>query len=195
MSSSSSSVEDWASDADAAANADAWSDPQFPYKHSALEHFNTRLDEMLGCERDVLVPDDVIERIATECRGGRFADTPIADVGLSQLQKVLKSLRLLKYSRNTTQILFKITGHPPPCMSAEERANCLCMFRVLRTSFEKREPNERRGFLNFSFCIYKICEIAGYTRFLPLISRRGPTKLQKEKAIYKDELCRIGMYY
>ena len=157
--------------------------PTFNYKRSG--HLDERLGQMQGRERKI-VHDDEIQRIMTECRRRNLH---VGDITRLKLQEVMKSLKMRVLYKHTTQLLSRLTGRAPPRMSPEEEEICRRMFMAMQAPFEAHKPKKRRNFLSYAFCMYKICELRGYTRFLPHFSLlKGRRKLLEQDEIW-EKIC------
>ena len=58
------------------------------------------------------------------------------------------------------------------------------MFHAIQAPFEKHKPENRKNFLSYSFCLYKLCELLGHDEYLPCF----PLLKSKEKLYVQDQI-------
>lgn len=92
------------------------------------------------------------------------------------------------FFENTIKIRSIITGVQPEQLTDEERHTLTRMFVELQYPFEMFR-GDRKNFLAYSYTIYKLCEMKGYTRFLPYLPLlKAPQNLIRADKIWK-KMC------
>lgn len=112
------------------------------------------------------------------------------------VRKALKALNLRKYYDHDMQIFCRITGKLPPSMSPSQLAMCKKMFSAIQNPFIKWKnivDPRRRNFLSYSYVLYKICELKGWTSFLPHFNLlKGKEKLRRQDLIWRGVSHEMG---
>jgi len=63
-------------------------------------------------------------------------------------------------------IYTRLSGKPPPRLTPKRESNMFMMFRAIQKPFERHCPADRTNFLSYNYCLYKFCQLMGYTDFL-----------------------------
>ena len=148
----------------------------FPYKRQ--NHFQ----EWLKCfqaKETTRVPDDVVNEVMEELYRRRLTNTQ--DITPDKVREILKFLNRRKYYENKTQIACRITGRAPPRMTPAEEEQCRLM-----DPWRKHCPPDRTNFLSYSYCLFKFCELLGWTQYTKCFSLlKGREKLQKQNDMFR----------
>jgi len=81
----------------------------------------------------------------------------------------------------------RITGWPPLRLNSDEEEMCRLCFIAVQPAFEKHCPAERKNFLSYSYCLFKLFELLGYDPFLESLSLlKGKYKLARQDDIFKN---------
>lgn len=159
----------------------------FSYKR--INHFNDWLLQIQGKE-GYCVADEVIEKVKEVLVQERV---PVASVSTQKVREVLKVLKMNTLYDNVTQITCKITGQPPPALTAEDEERCRLMFISIQEPFELHCPPDRKNFLSYPYCLYKFLELLQCTEVLrSFILLKGRDKLQRQDQIFKNICSTLG---
>lgn len=146
----------------------------FSYKRQ--NHFLEWLNTFQAKESSE-VPLAVINAVMEEL----FATARVRDAGaITQklVRETLKTLKLRKFYDHTPQITARITGVLPPRMTPFQAEQVKLMFSCIQGPFNMHCPPERTNFLSYGYCLFKFCELLGYTEFLPCFTLlKGADKL------------------
>jgi hypothetical protein len=77
-------------------------------------------------------------------------------------------------------------GIKPPIMSPELEETLCNLFIELQAPYSKFCPDDRVNFLNYYYTAYKLCELLGEDKYLPLF----PMLKDREKRIEQDIIWR-----
>jgi len=160
----------------------------YPYKR--INHFQEILNQVQGRE-STQVPNEVYENILIELKKRRITDLAILTPKL--MKQILKKLNFNRYYEHIPHIINKLTGLPPPTLTREIEEKFRQMFKMIQEPFSiycpKEGPNKRKNFLNYSYVLYKFCELLELDHLLvcfPLLKNKE--KLQDQDRIWK-KIC------
>ena len=147
--------------------------------------------EWLNCfqaKESTEVPQVIISQVAEKC--AQLGMTDPTQIQMPNVREALKLLGLSKYYENQQQITTRITGRAAPTMTPQQEEQVRCMFSAIIPFFEKHKPSNRRNFLSYAYCLYKFCELMGWTQFLPCFTLlKGYDKLKKQDMIF-EKICK-----
>ena len=157
--------------------------PYYAYKRQ--NHFSEWLSQLQGKET-TFIPDSVYDSLLNELRKERMES--IDDITHSRIRGYLKKLRLNKYYEHIPHIIRKLKGVAPPKIKPEIEETLRQMFYLIQEPFKKHCPSNRKNFLSYSYCLYKMAEIIGEDDMLenftlPLLKSRD--KLSVQDKIWK----------
>ena len=149
------------------------------YAYKRINHFKEILAQFQGKET-TQIPLDVIENIKLQIKKERIELSQITN---SKTKEILKKLGYNKYYEHIPFIKDKL-GIKPPIMS-QELEEILCnLFIELQSPYSKFCPDDRVNFLNYYYTAYKLCELLGEEKYLPLF----PLLKDREKRIEQDDI-------
>ncbi|AEO97939.1 hypothetical protein EhV403 [Emiliania huxleyi virus 86] len=153
----------------------------FSYKRS--NHFTEWLIRTQAKETYV-VPDDVIKKVM---EGLALRNVHPDEVDQHIVLDILKKNKMKsKTYRYTAQITMKCTGVPPPRLTSEMDQLAGLIFIAIQEPFNKYMPADRKNFLSYSYCIYRIYELMGADDLLPTLSLlSGTGKIPPQDAVMK----------
>lgn len=159
----------------------------FSYKRQ--NHFQEWLNTFQAKE-STEVPGAVVTMVMEELYVRKVVQT--CDITQKIVRDILKFLKLRKYYDHSPQITARITGVLPPRMTPFQAEQVKLMFSAIQGPFNIHCPPERTNFLSYGYCLFKFCELLGYTDFLPCFTLlKGKDKLACMDRIWKkicDEL-------
>ena len=159
----------------------------FTYKKS--NHFQEWLNKFQYKE-STQVPDDVIAKVMDYFF---TRSIELRRIDQAMIRQALKHYLLRKHYDHTAQIHCRITGIPPVRMTPEQENKCKLMFQAIQEPFLKWRPKiapERVNFLSYSYCLFKFCQLLGYTEFLSCFTLlKGKDKLNKQDALF-EAICK-----
>jgi hypothetical protein len=153
-------------------------------------HFNEWISQFQAKE-STTVPDEVIAKLRSEFRKQKLKD--LNEITHEKVKGLLKKLGYAKYYEHVPYITTIVSGITPPTMSQALEDKLRLMFHAIQGPFEKHKPLNRKNFLSYSFCLYKLCELLGEDEYLncfPLLKSRE--KLYVQDQIWEKickELC------
>ena len=147
------------------------------YAYKRINHFKEILAQFQGKET-TQIPPDVIENIKFQIKKERIDLEQITNL---KTKEILKKLGYNKYYEHIPFIKDKL-GIKPPIMSPELEETLCNLFVELQSPYSKYCPDDRVNFLNYYYTAYKLCELLGEEKYLPLF----PLLKDREKRIEQD---------
>lgn len=159
----------------------------FLYRRSG--HFASLMQETQA-KCSTTAPMSVMVKIMDQLYKERVGLSELSTITTDKVKNIMKQLKMHnKYYRLSTQIASTLTGLSPPRMTPEQEQRLNIMFASIQLPFERHCPPDRKNFFSYKFCMYKCCELLGYTEFLPLYSLlKGRKKLDKQDEMWK-KIC------
>ena len=115
--------------------------------------------------------------------------TNMADLSVSKIKEILKKLGINKYYEHCPHIINRLNGVPMPHLPPELEEKLRTMFKQIQTPFLKHAPANRKNFLSYSFCIYKMIQLLEEDQYLSSFSLlKSREKLSAQDAIWK-KIC------
>jgi len=149
------------------------------YAYKRINHFKEILAQFQGKET-TQIPLDVIENIKLQIKKERIELDQITNI---KTKEILKKLGYNKYYEHIPFIKDKL-GIKPPIMSPELEETLCNLFIELQAPYSKFCPDDRVNFLNYYYTAYKLCELLGEEKYLPLF----PFLKDREKRIEQDNI-------
>lgn len=149
------------------------------YAYKRINHFKEILAQFQGKET-TQIPQEVIENIRFQIKKER---AELEQITNAKTKEILKKLGYNKYYEHIPFIKDKL-GIKPPIMSQELEETLCNLFIELQAPYSKFCPDDRVNFLNYYYTAYKLCELLGETKYLPLF----PLLKDREKRIEQDEI-------
>jgi len=149
------------------------------YAYKRINHFKEILAQFQGKET-TQIPPDVIENIKLQIKKERIELAQITNI---KTKEILKKLGYNKYYEHIPFIKDKL-GIKPPIMSPELEETLCNLFVELQSPYSKFCPDDRVNFLNYYYTAYKLCELLGEEKYLPLF----PLLKDREKRIEQDDI-------
>jgi hypothetical protein len=149
------------------------------YAYKRINHFKEILAQFQGKET-TQIPPDVIENIKLQIKKERIELEKITN---AKTKEILKKLSYNKYYEHIPFIKDKL-GIKPPIMSPELEETLCNLFVELQAPYSKYCPDDRVNFLNYYYTAYKLCELLGEDKYLPLF----PLLKDREKRIEQDNI-------
>ena len=149
------------------------------YAYKRINHFKEILSQFQGKET-TQIPPEVVEDIKVQIKKERI---DISQITNAKTKEVLKKLGYNKYYEHIPFIKDKL-GIKPPVMSPELEETLCNLFSELQAPYSKYCPDDRVNFLNYYYTAYKLCELLGEDKYLPLF----PLLKDKEKRIEQDAI-------
>lgn len=156
----------------------------FSYKR--LNHFNEWLQQVQAKET-FEIKQHIVDAVMEELYRQRVR---LSAITTQRVREVLKKLKLKKTYEHVGQITMRITGLPPPRLTAEMEEFCRLCFIAAQPAFEKHCPADRTNFLSYSYICYRILQLLGYEDLLDALSLlKGKDKLARQNEIF-ELMCR-----
>jgi len=168
-------------------DGDSFSNSQsFSYLRS--NHFGDWLARVQAKE-SYIVPDETIVEVM---QGLRDEGVAPKDVTRKRVLKVMwrKKMKSKNYA-HVSQVVARITGSPPPRLSNEQDELAKLIFAAIQEPFARHAPPNRKNFLSYGYCLYRILELLGadeLLRDLSLLSGKGKVAAQDDimEKIFSD---------
>ena len=153
----------------------------------------------------VETPEWVVEAVRLEFQKNRKTMAEVNKVRvreyLKKLDKMYKdvpcSQKFSTYYEHAPQIVERITGVPPPYLTPEQEAKLQEFFCRLEPAFEacpRHIKGSRVNFLHYSYVIYKLCELLGYTELLPTLSLlKSKARLMQHDLVWSFMMSYLGL--
>lgn len=154
------------------------------YTYKAVTHLDDTMRTAEGSEPYVVPPHD-LERIMIVLRARRIKPE---DLTIAIVRNVIDGLKGMKVE-HAVQCYSRLSGYAPRRMTQYMKEQMRLMFNAHVVPFRKH-CRDRINHLNFSYTLYKYCELLGYWEMLesfPLL--RGEQNLAKHDAIL-SQVCK-----
>lgn len=156
----------------------------FSYKR--INHFREWCSQVQGKE-STDIPEDIFERILQEIKKEKIQDT--RKITYNKMREILKKLRINKYYEHINYIINRINGVATPHFSPELEDKLCSMFKEIQGPFLRHCPKDRKNFLSYSYCLFKLFQILGMHEYLSLFSLlKSREKLQVQDTIFR-KIC------
>lgn len=150
----------------------------FSYKRS--NHFADWLARTQAKETYV-VSDDVVKQVMAEMAAQKIHPS---EVNQRTVLKIMKEKKMKSKAYNyATQVTMRCTGVPPPRLTSEMDQLANLIFIAIQEPFEKHAPTNRKNFLSYAYCVYRIYELLGADDLLenlPLLTGKGKIAAQDD---------------
>ena len=110
----------------------------------------------------------------------------VNDFSLDSVKRALRECGKRAYMDYAPQLVARLTGQPLPLMAPDQKAELLNMFATIQPMLESDT------FLSYAFCALKLCELANFTDFLPVLRLLQPRRedvIQLHNARW-ERICR-----
>jgi len=151
------------------------------YSYKRENHFNEWISQFQAKE-STSVPDVVVDQLRSEFKKQKIKD--LSEITHEKVKNLLKKLNYAKYYEHVPYISTILNGIQPPTMPQALEDKLRLMFHKIQAPFEKHKPANRKNFLSYSFCLYKLCELLGEDEFLPCF----PLLKSREKLYIQDQI-------
>lgn len=142
--------------------------PARKYNYRRVNHMREFLRQQQG-DSNLKVPVACLDSVRTELRKRRIS---VYEVGYVVVRNILKKMenceKLVEHAQHITRLLNP--NYRPLCIEPEHQFRICQRFMEIEAPFEaikKQVSMRRKNFLSYPFCAYKICELEGYTQYLP----------------------------
>ena len=147
------------------------------YKRS--DNFKVILDQFFyGLKQRV--PDDVMKAIRNEiCNRDNILYNYTIPLMIPILECILKRNKMMKYKNSIYFIFFKLKSQPLPYITITEKDMMLNIFNIVSNIYDKYKPNDRKGFLKYSFVLKQILIVLGkndYAKYIPPLKTNSKRK-------------------
>jgi len=135
------------------------------------------------------VADSVVQAVMQELALRKVGPD---SVNQKRVLEIMKSKKMKSKCYNyAAQITARITGVPPPRLTSEQDQIANLLFIAIQQPFAVHQPSDRKNFLSYGYCIYRIYQLLGADELLetlPLLTGKGkiPAQDQIMEKIYKD---------
>ena len=127
-----------------------------------------------------LVPDDIMETIRAEIHDGSNILYPYEiPLMIPVLECILKRNEMSMYKDNIYFTYFKLSGRSFPHITPKEYNTILNAFNIISSVYDRYKPNDRKGFLNYSFVLKKLLIMLGkveYAKYIPQMKTHSKQK-------------------
>jgi len=159
-----------------------------PFAYKKSNHFREWLNTLMGREGSGAL-QEVIDELLRELKKDKVESRE--EVTVERIRNYLKKLRHPKLYEHAPAIINKICGIPPPQISPKLEAKLIEMFQQIQAPFELVKNPERRNFLSYSYCIYKMLQLLKQDHLLEKLSLlKSREKLYVQDKIWSG-ICKI----
>ncbi len=162
------------------------------YNYERLGYFNSWLQKFQAKET-MVIPNTILEQVMEDLWSMGVSDSE--KINRNSVRDSLRRLDMSNLYDHATQIVCRITGKRPPRMTRKQEENMRIMFSKMQEHWDEIKDRvsggKRRNFLSYGYCLYKFCELLGYTQFMGCFSLlKGQEKL-KGQDLYWTEFCKV----
>lgn len=160
--------------------------PEGNFAYQRINHLKELLAQIQG-KQQTEIPEEILSHVRLELKKLRIID--IERITMALVNKILRSLKFIKYYEHSNYICYLITGKQPLRM-APALENKLChMFHQIQAPWEKHKPPERHNFLSYHYTLYQMCKLLNADEFLPCFSLlKSADKLHRTNMQWK-KIC------
>jgi len=154
-----------------------------PFAYKRINHFKEWLSSIMAREGTGPSPE-VIDELLRELKKDKVETRE--EVTEERIRRYLKKLKYVKMYDNIPSIIYKLSGVPPPKISPQLESKLIEMFQQIQPLFEKHIPKNRKNFLSYAYCIYKLLELLGQNHLLHKLSLlKSRDKLHQQDIIWR----------
>lgn len=128
------------------------------YTYKKINHFKDWLSQFQAKE-NTQIPEEVLDKVRVALVQKRIKN--FDKITPKKIWKVLKEISLPKMYEHRNLICNKISGNPPPFLTAEQERKLRDMFEELQAPFERHKVKGRKNFLSYSYTLHKLLQILG----------------------------------
>jgi hypothetical protein len=144
----------------------------------------------LQAKEETVVRKEVIAVLYNRLKKSQI---PIDDtLSYNMLRSVIQSTGYSKYLKHVVQIRWRLTGIRPKRFTEEEAKRILVIFNEIQEPYEKFKGH-RINFMNYSYTLYKICQLLGLNEFLPALKKMKFDKIMDLDIIWA-KICKEKGY-
>jgi hypothetical protein len=136
------------------------------YAYKRSNHLNEWLSQIQGKETTD-IPEEVYDKILVEIKKQKI--TNMAQITPKKIREILRKLQINKYE-HIPHIINRLTGRPTLQMPPELEDKLRNMFKQVQAPFLKHAPANRKNFLSYSYCLYKMLQLLGEDQYLNSLS-------------------------
>jgi predicted RNA-binding Zn-ribbon protein involved in translation (DUF1610 family) len=154
--------------------------------YKRLSHFKEWLTQIQAKESPD-IDDETFEMIVKEINKQKILDMDaISNISREVMQKILFKLGKSHLYEHIPYIINKLCGKPPPKISPEIENKFYQMFMQIQEPWEIYKPEGRKNIIQYSYIIYKFCELLELDELLPYFPLlKSPKKLMEHDKIWK----------
>jgi predicted RNA-binding Zn-ribbon protein involved in translation (DUF1610 family) len=155
--------------------------------YKRLSHFKEWLTQIQAKESPD-IDDETFEIIVKEINKQKIINLEdiSKDISRDKMQKILFKLGKSHLYEHIPYIINKLCGKPPPKISPDIENKFYQMFMQIQEPWEIYKPEGRKNIIQYSYIIYKFCELLELDELLsyfPLL--KSPKKLMEHDKIWK----------
>ena len=154
--------------------------------YKRLSHFKEWLTQIQAKESPD-IDDETFEMIVKEINKLKISNIEsLKDISREKLQKILFKLNKSHLYEHIPYIINKLCGIPPPRIIPEIENKFYQMFLQIQEPWEIYKPEGRKNIIQYSYIIYKFCELLELDDLLPYFPLlKSPKKLMEHDKIWK----------
>jgi hypothetical protein len=155
--------------------------------------FKEFLARLEGEERTV-IPEVIIFSLIGICN--RLKINPVTNaskITLTWTRSWLHDIGYSHYFENGVKIMTLLTHQRAIPLEEEQRTQLINHFQMVQESYDRFKKG-RSNFLSYAYVTYKLCEILGYTQFMPLlIFYKNHENLFQAENVWKSMCAHVGL--
>ncbi|ULY68607.1 putative transcription factor VLTF3 [Chlorella virus XW01] len=154
--------------------------------YKRLSHFKEWLTQIQAKESPD-IDDETFEMIVKEINKQKITDIEsISNISRDIMQKILFKLGKSHLYEHIPYIINKLCGKPPPKILPDIENKFYQMFMQIQEPWELYKPEGRKNIIQYSYIIYKFCELLELDELLPYFPLlKSPKKLMEHDKIWK----------
>lgn len=151
--------------------------------YKRLSHFKEWLSQIQAKESPD-IDDETFEMIVKEINKQKIVN--IEKISREKMQKILFKLGKSHLYEHIPYIINKLCGKPPPKILPEIESKFYQMFMQIQEPWEIYKPEGRKNIIQYSYIIYKFCELLELDELLPYFPLlKSPKKLMEHDKIWR----------
>lgn len=158
----------------------------YPYRR--INHFYHWLKQFRA--KTIEIPTEIYDQILVELHNNHVYD--LTTITVQKMKQILKKLHLTQCYEHSAYICYILNEQPPPAIKHDDEKNIRKMFRQIQAPFEKHCSENRRNFFNYSYVLYKFCQLLALNKlikcFPPIISYE---KIKRNDKLWEKICCEL----
>ena len=160
--------------------------------YKRVNHFKERLMLAQGKE-NLNIPRDTLEKICVKLIENDIRNSN--EITYHTVRKALRDLKMNRFYRYSTQIMFRILGKTPPKLTVEQEKIYIDNFLRMQRPFEIHAWDKRTQFLSYPLTLHFLSVVQQMQQFCCLFPElKGDSKVKNQMSILEKISKDLGWY-